>query len=86
MTDKIVPLIPCPPLSLYRKQPKDQSLCSLEDCPVCKKSMWISEKKKAMIELAKILNVECKVLCYLCLAEEAKENPDIFLERKMVNL
>jgi hypothetical protein len=86
MTEKIVPLIPCPPLSLYSEQPKDQSLFTLEDCPSCKNLMWISEKKKAMIEIATILNVECKVLCYLYLEKEAKENPDIFIERKMVNL
>lgn len=59
-------IIPCPPLSDYKEQPADQSLCTAEPCPLCKKDMWLSEKKKACIQVAKSMEREVFVGCYRC--------------------
>lgn len=68
MKDKIN-LIPCPPLSLYETQPRDQSLSEIVDCPHCNKKMWLSEKKKSLIK-----NNPHKItlLCYFCIESELR--------------
>lgn len=86
MNNNQIAIIPCPPLSQYKEQPKDQSLCTPEDCPHCHQKMWLSEKKKFMIEVAEHLNAEYHLSCYLCLMEKAKTNPEFFIGHKKVDI
>lgn len=60
-------IIGCIPCDVLENAPTDQSPCIKSECPLCEKSMWLSEKK---IEKAKNLNVF--VACFLCIANEAK--------------
>ena len=62
-------IICCPPLSLYETPPKDHSKSELDECPICKKKMWLSEKKKALISCWREKNLELFLSCYLCLPE-----------------
>jgi hypothetical protein len=85
MTNKTA-IIPCPPLSDYPEQPKDQSLCTAVPCPHCLNKMWLSEKKKAMIELAEQLNIEYIVKCYHCIMKMAEENPELIANCAQVKI
>ncbi len=55
----------CIPVEAHPHRPEDQSFCIKRDCPHCKRSMWVSEKKR-MIEEADPKRV--KVYCFECLA------------------
>lgn len=63
-TDKYI-YVGCIPVHAHPERPTDQSFCIKRDCPHCKKSMWVSEKKR-MIEDADPKRV--KVYCLECLA------------------
>ena len=62
-------IIPCPSLSDYKEQPKDQSFCTAEPCPLCKNDMWLSEKKKLWLKMAKDLGKDIFLGCYGCLTK-----------------
>ena len=55
----------CIPVYASPEMPTDQSFCIKRDCPHCKRSMWVSEKKR-MIEESDPERV--KVYCLECLA------------------
>lgn len=63
-TDKYL-YVGCIPVYASPERPTDQSYCVQRDCPHCKRSMWVSEKKR-MIEEADPDRV--KVYCLECLA------------------
>jgi hypothetical protein len=68
----------CIPVYAHPQRPSDQSFCIKRDCPHCKKSMWVSEKKRR-IEEADPERV--KVYCLECLAIGAMEQgyePELF--------
>lgn len=82
-------IIPCPPLSNYKEQPKDQSVCTAEPCPLCGKQMWLSLKKKTMIEAAELAEREIFFACYHCLTralEQSDKFKDIFSKIHQVNI
>ncbi len=60
--------IGCVPVHVSPNHPTDQTPCIQEDCPHCKRPMWVSEKKRAMrkkIPTAKIYCLECLTLSAL---------------------
>ena len=82
-------IIPCPPLSNYKEQPKDQSVCTAEPCPLCKENMWLSLQKKAMIEAAELAEREIFLACYHCITralEKSDKFKDLFKKSHYVNL
>jgi len=76
----------CPPFSQYKEQPTDQSKCELVDCPTCKQSMWLSEKKKEAKYVIKHLGKQMIYECYDCFTKRAKENPELMRDHKMINI
>ena len=54
----------CIPVYASPEMPTDQSFCIKRDCPHCKRSMWVSEKKR-MIEESDPKRV--KVYCLECI-------------------
>ncbi len=54
----------CIPVYASPEMPTDQSFCIKRDCPHCKRSMWVSEKKR-MVEESDPERV--KVYCLECL-------------------
>lgn len=85
MTNKTA-IIPCPPLSDYPEQPKDQSLCTAESCPNCHNKMWLSEKKKAMIKLTEQSDIKFIAKCYHCIMKMAEENPESIAGSRQVKI
>jgi hypothetical protein len=79
-------IIPCPPLSDYKKQPADQSKCTAEECPKCHQKMWLSEKKKAIMLFAKETDKQLLVACYHCIMKIAEENPEIISKSPIVTI
>jgi hypothetical protein len=82
-------IIPCPPLSNYKEQPNDQSVCTAEPCPLCDKNMWLSLKKKAMIEAAELAEREIFLACYNCITralEKSDKFRDLISKTRQVNL
>lgn len=71
-TNDIV-IIVCPPLSAYEKQPSDQSHCTAVPCPSCDQQMWLSEKKKLLIQAADALSKDLWLECYGCFMISIKE-------------
>ncbi len=67
-------IIPCPPLSDYKEQPADQSLCTAEACPLCQQDMWLSVKKKEFIRIGEAIGKEIFLACYHCLTQELATN------------
>ncbi len=60
--------IGCIPLSAMATHPTDQTPCIIEKCPECKKSMWVSEKKR----LLKSKDPDAfRIVCFTCLAQHA---------------
>jgi hypothetical protein len=86
MSEKDVVVIFCPPLSKYPVQPTDQSKCEIIECPDCNKSMWLSEKKKAVMTMSKAMGKEIIMNCYLCMENKVKSRPEIFLNHTRVDL
>lgn len=75
----------CPPLSKYPEQPSNISKCELIDCPQCNKKMWLSEKKKEVID--QWVNIrEIIMLCYDCFKIFALNNREIFKDHITVDL
>lgn len=58
----------CRPLSHQPNAPKDHSPSTIEDCSICCKPMWVSEKKKN-----KLKEPNTYVYCYICIIKEVKE-------------
>ena len=79
-------IVPCPPYSKYKEQPKDQSHCELFDCPKCKEKMWLSERKKGMLMFASCLEKEIILGCYDCIQKFVESNADSLKNAKEVNL
>lgn len=82
-------IIPCPPLSSYKEQPGDQSECTAEPCPLCKENMWLSLKKKEMIEAAELAEREIFLACYNCITsnlEKSDKFKDLIGKTRYVNL
>ena len=52
----------CIPLSEFKSSPKDQPGCEIEDCPECKKGMWVSKRKRELRD-----NKNMKTICWFCL-------------------
>jgi hypothetical protein len=78
----------CPSLSLYSKQPSDQSICELVNCPECNLSMWLSEKKKIILSPAKKEkeNVEIVFACYDCFQKKVNANFDFWKNHIRVDI
>lgn len=76
----------CAPKSQYPIQPSDISKCRLIDCPVCKKPMWLSQKKEGMMALAKAMKKEIICECYICFEKRVKENPSVMLDHVKINI
>jgi hypothetical protein len=85
MSKELVVLF-CAPLSDYPEQPKDISKFELVDCPHCKKPMWLSEKKKALVTLSKALDKDIIFACFICFTEIAKKNPELFANHTRVDI
>jgi hypothetical protein len=74
----------CPPLSKYPTQPANQSICTISYCPKCNKKMWLSEKKKNLIE--KFKHKEITLTCYDCFEKFVKVNKYFFINSTKINL
>ena len=72
--DNGLAIIFCPPLSKHPLQPSDMSVCTLEECPDCKNKMWLSFKKKQILESTKLLKVESICICYDCVIPRAERD------------
>lgn len=83
---KIVAAIFCPPKSVFPTPPLDQSACRLIDCPECKKPMWISVKKKLLLDDFKLINQEVILECYICFAVRVKNDPELLKNHVTVNI
>lgn len=60
-------VIICIPLWYMAEPPLEQSDCLVEQCPECTTDMWVSERKRAIRDKAKIEgNHNVKVLCGVC--------------------
>ena len=46
----ILAYVPCPPLLDFPVAPDDQPGCLIKYCAGCKGSMWVSKKKRHIIE------------------------------------
>ncbi len=79
-------LIPCPDLSTYPEQPKDQSKCEAVLCKKCGNKMWLSEKKKTVINLSEAMGKELFVAYYPCILEAAHEGICINHDIKKVEI
>lgn len=88
MNDKTQDLVVlfCPSLSKYPKQPSDQSLCKLIDCPDCKESMGLSQKKEEVMTIAEAAGKEILLACYICFEKMVRKNPVIMKRHILVNL
>jgi hypothetical protein len=84
MTDLVV--VMCPPYHEYKEAPEDQSYSELQDCPKCKRQMWLSEKKKKLLMFAACLEKDILLACYDCITQMAKDDPSLFTESEQVNL
>ncbi|HWW39646.1 MAG TPA: hypothetical protein VNZ46_10060 [Pedobacter sp.] len=84
MIDLII--IACPPYSLYKKAPEDQSHSELVDCPICKLKMWLSEKKKELILMHTTIGDEIQLICYKCFKKEASECPEFFEDSEIIKI
>ena len=76
----------CPPYPQYKDAPADQSHSELFDCPKCKSKMWLSEKKKGVLTFASCMNKNILLACYDCIKKIAQEDPETFLNNKIVEL
>lgn len=55
-------IIGCLPKADYPIEPPNQPGCLLENCPACKREMWVSEKKRQLrIEYPKLI-----AMCMRC--------------------
>lgn len=79
-------LLPCPPLSLYSEQPKDQSKSELVDCPICTNKMWYSIKKKYIKELSDKLGKKVICECYTCFESRVLKDPSIMDDCEKVDI
>jgi hypothetical protein len=79
-------IIICPPISDYPEAPKDQSHCEPFDCPKCNNKMWLSEKKKAFLELSSNRDKEIWLVCYTCLMKRVIEDPEYFRDHVRVDI
>lgn len=77
MNDADLVVIFCPPLSEYGTPPRDQSICELHDCPACKEKMWLSIKKKVLIEKANELKKEILLACYPCFIKRVNSDKEL---------
>lgn len=71
-------LVACPPLKDFPDAPKDQSECTLTDCPDCKDKMWLSQKKKGVLLFASLVNKDIFLRCYTCFKKCVQENRSKF--------
>jgi hypothetical protein len=79
-------IVACPDYAEFKEAPKDQPNSSLYDCPICKKQMWMSAKKKGSIMLAACLGKDIILRCYPCLLDWAKENKEDFIAATMMRI
>ncbi len=63
--------IGCIPVWASPTHPTDQSPCTLEACPHCDKTMWVSEKKYAMRDKSPD---KVKMYCLYCLMYAVSES------------
>lgn len=62
------------PLSIYPEPPNDQPGCELQDCPKCKKPMWVSFKKRQLLaEYKGVKGKEFYLACYICTYKNGRE-------------
>lgn len=66
-------IIPCPNKADFIVPPEDQPGCVEQNCPHCHEKMWISKKKRLIMETS-IANI----YCYDCLMKKAFKNPNFF--------
>ena len=76
----------CPPYPQYETAPSDQSHSELVECPHCKSKMWLSEKKKGVIQFAAVMCKELLISCYDCVTQLAKDNPELFMDSERVDI
>lgn len=63
----------CPPFPEYITPPSDHSQSTLIECPECTIKMWLSLKKKLMMDLAESHKQEVYLACYECFAKTVGE-------------
>ena len=61
-------IIGCIPLWVSPRPPKEQKQCVLQDCPVCRAQMWVSESKRDIMKSGSPLNP--KLMCFNCIAKK----------------
>lgn len=79
-------VIVCPPLSYYPEAPKDQSYSELVDCPKCSNKMWLSAKKKALLEVHSMFNDEILLACYNCFTKIVRKGPEYWEASEMLKI
>lgn len=56
----------CAPYPEFAIPPPDYSKAALRECPSCKKSMWFTEKKEAILDAAKKKRMKILLECFNC--------------------
>lgn len=56
----------CPPFTEYPQPPPDMSKCEAIKCPDCDNAMWLSKKKKAVMESVFATDKQIILACYNC--------------------
>ncbi len=79
-------IVICPPYPQFEEGPSDQSRCQLVECPHCKNKMWLSEKKKGVIQFAAVMCKRLLISCYDCIEKVAKDNPELFRDSERVDI
>lgn len=65
MKQETITILTCIPVWACPEAPREQQNPIKEECPTCKKEMWVSEKKRFLREKD---NMRC--LCMLCTVKE----------------
>jgi hypothetical protein len=86
MTKKDCAIIMCPPFSDYPEAPEDQPDCQLFKCPMCLCKMWVSEKKRGVLNYDSSINKEIFISCYHCFEDMAEKDPEFILNANRVDI
>jgi uncharacterized protein YbaR (Trm112 family) len=70
-------IVLCIPVSLLPFPPNGQQNCKIYPCPVCKKEMWVNQKKR---EFVKVRINKAKLICMRCHVEYCVTNSIPFQE------
>lgn len=79
-------MVACPNYKDFPEAPKDQSHSELFDCPTCKEKMWLSEKKKEILQFGSCSDRHIILGCYPCIKKFLQEDPTLLQNAKTVNI